>query len=265
MKITCQSCGQILPKTILVCPNCGGRQFSESNASSQATPHSTQYHVPLNEQLVKQPNTAAHSPYTEPYTQPTAVPVTPYAEASPAFANPAIAPATSTSPIIGNTQPVQPSLNYPTTTAPVLPPVRFVPKKPAHTMRYAGFIRRVFAEVFDGALVGILVALVWNYVQTNYKLPIANSQMLYAEAITITAIYILYSAFFTSRSRQATIGKMLVGLWVFDMQGMRIGFIHAVFREVLKVILLPFAVLMWFTSRRQALHDFIARTVVLVD
>lgn len=115
MKITCQNCGQILPKTILVCPNCGGRQFSELNTSSQATTHPTQHHVVLTEQLVKQPETDALN-YTEPYTHSNVVPSTPYAEASPPFTSPAIAPAIPTSAITEmNTQPVQPNLNYPPT------------------------------------------------------------------------------------------------------------------------------------------------------
>lgn len=274
MKITCQTCGQFLPKTVLVCPNCGGRQFSDTLSApppANANPHATQYHTPLNEQLSQ-----------------ASVWQTPPAQSSPTLATPvALAPSASppvTARVIKDHAPqaspapqvndipqniaspnIAPPNIVPSVSPNDLPPIATIPRKPANTMRYAGFIRRAFAEVFDGVLVGILVALAWQYAQTHYKLPIVNSQMLYVQAVVITAVYVLYSAFCISRARQATFGKMLVGLWVFDMQGLRVGFIHALFREVLKVILLPFVFIMWFTARKQALHDLIGRTVVLVD
>ena len=132
-------------------------------------------------------------------------------------------------------------------------------------MQYSGFIRRSFALAFDMVLLGIMVSLAWQQLRPLFKV---NFNLVVNElslGIASAVVYLLYVAFFTSRSRQATIGKMLVGLWVYDMNGQRIGFWHGFIREIIKLLLLPFAFLMWFTARKQTLHDIIARTVVLYD
>ena len=78
---------------------------------------------------------------------------------------------------------------------------------------------------------------------------------------------ILYYALFESSRRQATPGKMLVGIFVTDLQGKRIGFWRAVVRTMAKAIsklILYFGfALALFSSRNQALHDLFAGTLVL--
>lgn len=276
MKITCQTCGQFLPKTVLVCPNCGGRQFSDTLSAhppANANPHATQYHTPLNEQL-----TQASVWQTPPaQSSPTlATPVALVPSASPPVTARVIkdhAPQASPAPQVNVAPPniappnIAPPNIVPSVSPNDLPPIATAPRKPANTMRYAGFIRRGFAFVFDVAFFSLLTGLAWQYITTNkYKIMyVPNNDLPLALAITGTVVYLLMTAFLTSRARQGSIGKRLLGLWVFDMQGLRVGFIHALFREVLKVILLPFVFIMWFTARKQALHDLIGRTVVLID
>jgi len=77
----------------------------------------------------------------------------------------------------------------------------------------------------------------------------------------------LYFALFESSRLQATPGKLLVGVKVTDMEGRRIGFGRATTRALAKglsALLCYIGYLMAaFTAQRQALHDIMARTLVL--
>jgi uncharacterized RDD family membrane protein YckC len=79
----------------------------------------------------------------------------------------------------------------------------------------------------------------------------------------------LYSALLESSARQATLGKRACGIVVADLEGNRISFGRASVRFWAKALLsngLTFGLgylLALVTSRRQALHDLIAGTVVL--
>jgi uncharacterized RDD family membrane protein YckC len=83
----------------------------------------------------------------------------------------------------------------------------------------------------------------------------------------ISTLNWLYFALFESSAWQATPGKMAVGAKVTDMSGERIGFGQASVRSVGK----GFSSMLCFigylmaavTDKRQALHDFLARTLVL--
>ena len=70
-----------------------------------------------------------------------------------------------------------------------------------------------------------------------------------------------------SSSYQATLGKMVVGIVVTDMQGQRISFWRAtgrLFGKQLSAIPLWAGYLMQpFSEKRQALHDMMAGCVVL--
>ncbi len=71
----------------------------------------------------------------------------------------------------------------------------------------------------------------------------------------------------TSSRRQATLGKMAVGLVVADQGGARLSFIHASgrhFAKYLSYLLFGIGVLMVaFTERKQGLHDKLAGTLVI--
>jgi uncharacterized RDD family membrane protein YckC len=77
----------------------------------------------------------------------------------------------------------------------------------------------------------------------------------------------LYEALMTSSSKQGTLGKMVFGLKVTDMQGQRISFGHATARHFAKYVSVLTAMIGFivagFTAKKQALHDLIAGTVVV--
>ena len=76
----------------------------------------------------------------------------------------------------------------------------------------------------------------------------------------------VYESLMESASKQATLGKMVLGLKVTDMEGRRISFSRATGRHFAKIISgMIFAVgyiMAGFTQRKQALHDMIAGTLV---
>jgi uncharacterized RDD family membrane protein YckC len=85
--------------------------------------------------------------------------------------------------------------------------------------------------------------------------------------LAICLIHTLYFALFESSRRQATPGKMLLGIFVTDAQGRRISFGRALGRNLSRVLSQMFCwlgyLLALFTQRNQALHDMIASTLVL--
>lgn len=294
MIIVCQQCGQKLPKTAVMCPNCGSRQFAQqsdnhtqpqqANSFVQSSgynaydsthnaiqpEHSTwQSYTPNpsagNYQPTDMPAFQASQPmqqpaqpiYTQPnYEQPDIAQASNPPAQPPDYATPYVAPAV---------QPQQPS-QYPTPTTNQLPSTALQTRKPAYTMLYAGFVRRALAYLFDLALVSLLLGLAYQLLLPQI-LPQLGIRGFSDQTLALIAygFYLFYMTLLTCLGRQATVGKVIMGMWVFGMQGQRVNFFHALIRETLKLILLPFGFLMWFTARKQTLHDLIARTVVLYD
>jgi len=80
----------------------------------------------------------------------------------------------------------------------------------------------------------------------------------------------LYFAYQESSEQQATIGKRVLSLRVTDKNGNRLSFGHASGRYFAKIVtnLVPLAIgwiLAGVTEKKQALHDFIAGTLVWRD
>jgi len=76
----------------------------------------------------------------------------------------------------------------------------------------------------------------------------------------------LYEAFMESSSYQATLGKMIFGMKVTDLNGNRISFGRATGRHFAKwlsaMILGIGYIMVGFTERKQGLHDLLAGTLV---
>jgi len=85
-------------------------------------------------------------------------------------------------------------------------------------------------------------------------------------SVTIVATS-LYFALMESSSLQATIGKLVVGLRVTDIEGRRLTFSRATARTFAKFLSSMTAgvgyLLCGFTTKKQALHDLVANSLVL--
>jgi uncharacterized RDD family membrane protein YckC len=166
---------------------------------------------------------------------------------------------------------------------PLSPPIQYAPPAaastyaaPAPAIRYGGFWIRVVAAIIDSVLIGIVVFPVLGILGVSIGL--AGSQVSMPEigvhlvrGIVAWVLFMgagwLYEAILESSSKQATVGKMALGLKVTDEYGQRISFARASARYFSKIlsrmILLIGYIMVGFTQRKQGLHDMIAGTQVV--
>jgi len=151
----------------------------------------------------------------------------------------------------------------------------------AAAVQYAGFWRRVLASIIDGLIVGAAwSAIYYTLVAAGVvNMPEVNETdiepyirwmikyMLVSNAV-VFVLQTVYFALMESSSRQATLGKMALGIVVTDMDGKRISFGRAVGRNLGKIIsqiiLLIGYFMIAFTQKKQGLHDIIANCLVVV-
>ncbi|MBU1920248.1 RDD family protein [bacterium] len=123
------------------------------------------------------------------------------------------------------------------------------------SVAYAGFWRRVLAAIIDGI---ILSAIFWI---------IGGGDFSGASWIVTTAIAWLYYALLESSAKQATLGKMAVGVIVTNEDGKRISILRATGRHFAKwisaIILCIGFIMVAFTEKKQGLHDMLADTLVI--
>ncbi len=145
-------------------------------------------------------------------------------------------------------------------------------------MSYAGFWWRFLAYVIDSILLTI-VFLILNLMLSLVLGPdinqaLAKTDPLHAlngmafgvKLIVNNILQALYFIFLESSEKQGSIGKMICGLQVTSVEGERISTAQATGRYFSKIISsLAFVgyIMAAFTQRKQALHDLIAKTVVL--
>ncbi len=144
------------------------------------------------------------------------------------------------------------------------------------SVRYAGFWRRFWAFLLDAVLLfavgiaadslmravaGVPVTPVWK--ESSGATPPYNC----LETLVGVAIGWIYAATLESSEKQATVGKMAIGIRVTDLSGRRISFARATgrhFAQLFDALTLLFGYAMaGFTARKQALHDKIAGTLVV--
>lgn len=146
---------------------------------------------------------------------------------------------------------------------------------------YAGFWRRFVAFVIDNIILSIptgVLGTVFMMVQMPQLMAAQTEEEIAAllpglflvsilSNILFFVLFILYTAFMESSSKQATLGKMAMSIKVVDINGQRLNFWHAAGRNLGKVVsylIVYFGFLMAaFTRRRQALHDIMASTFVV--
>ncbi|MCB9357555.1 MAG: RDD family protein [Calditrichaeota bacterium] len=127
-----------------------------------------------------------------------------------------------------------------------------------HPIQYAGFWRRVLAAIIDGILVSIVSGpFTWTMEFDDFTLS-------YGFGIIIQW---LYFALMESSAKQATLGKLVIGIVVTDESYRRISFARATgrfFSKFISAFILGIGFIMAaFTQKKQALHDIIADTLVV--
>ncbi|HWQ49853.1 MAG TPA: RDD family protein [Methanosarcina sp.] len=125
---------------------------------------------------------------------------------------------------------------------------------------YSGISRRLIASIIDI----FVIILLFMFLE------------LITETLDETSFYILfvltmwaYFVFQESSTLKSTVGKQAVNIIITDLNGNRISFTQATNRFILKILsIIPFFtgfLLILFTSKKQAFHDIVAKTVVFVQ
>lgn len=145
---------------------------------------------------------------------------------------------------------------------------------------FASFLSRLAAFLIDYFLIvlimSLLIAIVSpagfaiegpDVVEYNEEYVRDLSEALGPFMYLFYVVWWLYNALMHSGKWQATIGKRAMGIIVTDLDGERIGFGKASLRFLGKLVssflfFIPFLTAA-FTSRRQAVHDMTAGTIVL--
>ena len=144
------------------------------------------------------------------------------------------------------------------TPAAYVPPVDQPPQ--AADAPYGGFWIRFAAYWVDGLLVTVLCAVAALLV----GMVLGSDSVLGTFLVLATAQ--LYHAYFVSSEKMATPGKRLCGLYVTDLEGKRLSFGRALWRNVAALfsyLTLYIGFFMaGFSGRKQALHDKMAGTLV---
>lgn len=163
-----------------------------------------------------------------------------------------------------------------------VPPQISVPLRPM--VRYAGFWRRFVAYLIDQIIVGIVALVIFIPGFALLGIGIGAGMMEEAETgigfvLAAIAAYLfaillviigewLYYALMESSNKQATLGKMAIGIIVTDLSGNRITFGRATgryFGKILSGLILNIGYIMaGFTEKKQALHDMIASCLVVM-
>ena len=145
---------------------------------------------------------------------------------------------------------------------------------PVAGVGYGGFWIRVVAAIIDAIILRVVVAPVGmifgglGMAGMMSGIPHAGLHIL-GGGITIILVIFgswLYEAFMESSSYQATLGKMIFGMKVTDLNGNRISFERATGRHFAKwlsaMILGIGYIMVGLTERKQGLHDLLAGTLV---
>ncbi len=155
-------------------------------------------------------------------------------------------------------------------------------------MVFAGFWRRAIAIVIDGLIINLTIYLLdiitggAIYQDLLIRMPAGQEPGVpagFGVEVGVLAQHSfiggliqffgswLYFAAMESSAIQATPGKMLLGIFVTDLNGRQIGFGRATgryFAKFLSALVLGIGFFMAaFSSRKQALHDMVAETLVM--
>ena len=139
------------------------------------------------------------------------------------------------------------------------------------TPTYAGFWLRVVASLIDSLVTGV-GAFVIGLVMGVFLLFLFPDLLANSDSDAIFGLVgflggLAYFGIMESSSKQATLGKMALGLKVTDLDGQRIGPVKAINRNLGKIIsyvLLGIGFFMaGFTKKKQGLHDKMVATLVV--
>ena len=134
-------------------------------------------------------------------------------------------------------------------------------RKQRTRMNYSGIWKRIIAGLVDILLINIVAIIIYLILVATINL---------SDPVRLVASLIIpwmYWSVMESSPKQATLGKMVLGLIVTDLEGNRISFGRATGRYFGRFISISILfvgyILIGFTDRKQALHDMMAGCLVV--
>jgi len=160
-------------------------------------------------------------------------------------------------------------------------PIQLPVTPPQPVVRYAGFWRRFVAHLIDQCIMGIVGIILFVPVFVIFGIGIGAGVaeespgtigvfvlLILAAAAVLVVIQWLYYALMESSSRQATLGKLALGIIVTDLSGAKISFGRATgryFGKIISGLILYIGYIMaGLTEKKQALHDIMAGCLVVL-
>ncbi len=158
------------------------------------------------------------------------------------------------------------------------------PEPIAPALTYSGFWRRFLAVVVDFIVLSVISTIVFIPIAIvvglagfagastsgdfSGMMALIEGPLSALNWVLSIVLNWLYEALLTASSKQATLGKMAVGVIVTDLDSRRVSFGRATvrhFAQYLSFFLLLIGYLIQpFTARKQALHDLLAGTLVVM-
>jgi uncharacterized RDD family membrane protein YckC len=144
-------------------------------------------------------------------------------------------------------------------------PILDAPVTSEQKLEYAGFWIRVVAIMIDAIILTVAIFIV-IFAVGAVALATGSIGLLISMYFLYIIMVASYFTLMESSEKQATLGKMAVGIKVGDERGQRISAANALGRWASKIIsgmiLYIGYIMVGFDARKQGLHDKIAGTVV---
>ncbi|MBT2684011.1 RDD family protein [Bacillus sp. ISL-37] len=142
------------------------------------------------------------------------------------------------------------------------------PENQIYAGLYAGFWTRFWAYLLDLIVIGSINRMIINPVFRALDVPLIEDGILSPMAIATAVVFYLYFVLMTKYFGQ-TLGKMVFGLKVVEMDGKGLTWGTVIFREwigrFISATIIVLYLVVAFTKKKQGLHDLFADTTVIYE
>jgi uncharacterized RDD family membrane protein YckC len=133
---------------------------------------------------------------------------------------------------------------------------------------YAGFWMRFWAYLLDLIVIGSINRMILHPVFRALDVSLVEDGIISPMGVTTAVVFYLYFVLMTKFYGQ-TLGKMVFGLRVVELDGNKLSWGTVIFREwigrYISATLMILYVVVAFTKKKQGLHDLFADTTVIYE
>jgi uncharacterized RDD family membrane protein YckC len=135
-----------------------------------------------------------------------------------------------------------------------------------HHPRYAGFWMRFWAYLLDLIVIGSIERIILNPVFRLLDVPLHETSWYAPISIATAIVFYAYFVLMTKYFGQ-TLGKMVFGIKVIDLEGRNLSWGTVLFREwigrFISITILIGYIIIAFLPKKQGLHDLVVETTVV--